>query len=1002
MANNILEQIKKNLTKYRKHKRWTKVVSVMMALVVFVTTYVLILPAITMETKTASCGLEEHAHTEECYKTVAPETKTELTCSLEEVEDHGHDETCYEIEEILVCELTEEDTDHVHTEECYEEKEILTCDKEEAEGHTHTEECYTTLEIDAEEDQKLVCGLEEHSHTEECYPDENPDEYKLTVTTPEGVTVVLEGPNTSFAQELEELSLTAEELDPDKEDERIVAAFETIDSAIEEEELLAESRRLFDIRLWHGDEEVEPIGPVKVTFLDIENPEESAAKVYHIDEEEAKATDMEASFDEYGNIFLDTDHFSIYAIALIEPLATNTMTLDDVIDGFGITNQFAVFTRRMGARGHIEGSIAVKEMELLEGPTFDFGNTRSVGSNAGSSNNVNLKITKITKGNAPAGREYKFGIYNSKNENVKLGEVSITGSGSKTINLNPGNYRVYELDLGGNNIEHGSKSPGFTVTYDAINLSGYLGGGDGKFVNNSSYIESFIKTNVTGMIVDQPGMLYVGEENTIELDTTNDNNPRIISGDYTVTATNLKSRIDKPTNINWTKEFNRIEKLSRDLAAQTTTDYNRNDKTTSGVRFLNIMVPSDGIISKETIASAIGDPDTYLNNGIPLGPSQYLGINLDTSQMNGNLVYISSIAPNKTDAGGWHPDYGRFMWNLHSGGSNYTGGIRVEESAGTILAPKATLNIDGVFNGAVLADHVIKDNDGGHEIHQHSFRPPSMAQTTVTNTYNGTTPPENPDLIINKEGSDGVKLDGVEFELYKSNENWDKGELVASQTTSEGQVKFEGLASGNYLLHETVTVDGYVLPAVPWKITVDGNNITFVDGPSDVSPNEGTNVTITNEKKTDETTSVTVNKVWEDSNNNTRPTSVTVYLLKNGEAFGDGIMLSNSNGWTHTWTDLPTQEGENAIIYGVKEGPIEGYISSIIENIVEDSDSKSFSFTITNTYEEVGYILPKVGGPGTKPYILAGILLMATSLIYILNRFRKGGHRTANSETKNI
>ena len=27
--------------------------------------------------------------------------------------------------------------------------------------------------------------------------------------------------------------------------------------------------------------------------------------------------------------------------------------------------------------------------------------------------------------------EYKFGIYNSKNENVKLGEVSITGSALK-------------------------------------------------------------------------------------------------------------------------------------------------------------------------------------------------------------------------------------------------------------------------------------------------------------------------------------------------------------------------------------------------------------------------------------------------------------------------------------------------------------------------------------------------------------------------------------------
>ena len=44
--------------------------------------------------------------------------------------------------------------------------------------------------------------------------------------------------------------------------------------------------------------------------------------------------------------------------------------------------------------------------------------------------------------------------------------------------------------------------------------------------------------------------------------------------------------------------------------------------------------------------------------------------------MNGNLVYISSTSPNKTDAGGWHQTMDD-LWNLHSGGSNYTGGIRV-------------------------------------------------------------------------------------------------------------------------------------------------------------------------------------------------------------------------------------------------------------------------------------------------------------------------------------
>ena len=84
----------------------------MMALVVFFTTYALILPAITMEIET-NCGLQEHIHTEECYEATF-ETKTELICNLPEIEDHIHDETCYETEKVLVCELTEEEIGHVY------------------------------------------------------------------------------------------------------------------------------------------------------------------------------------------------------------------------------------------------------------------------------------------------------------------------------------------------------------------------------------------------------------------------------------------------------------------------------------------------------------------------------------------------------------------------------------------------------------------------------------------------------------------------------------------------------------------------------------------------------------------------------------------------------------------------------------------------------------------------------------------------------------------------
>lgn len=140
----------------KKKKLWQKVVGVLAAIVVFTTTYALIIPAIT-ENAVAHCGMEEHTHTDECYGDV-------LVCELEEGEGHVHTDECYEIVRTLVCEL-EESEGHTHTEECYDEEGNLVCELEESEGHTHTDACYET-------EKNLVCELEEceaHTHTEECY-----------------------------------------------------------------------------------------------------------------------------------------------------------------------------------------------------------------------------------------------------------------------------------------------------------------------------------------------------------------------------------------------------------------------------------------------------------------------------------------------------------------------------------------------------------------------------------------------------------------------------------------------------------------------------------------------------------------------------------------------------------------------------------------------------------------------------------------------------------------
>lgn len=160
LSSNIAGYLKAHLQK----KRWKQVVTVLACLVVFGTTYALILPAITMTGETF-CGKQAHTHSVEagCYTQGEP---------------HVHTEDCYKEASVLTCGLAETEG-HTHGESCYDEDSNLICGQEEAEAHTHTEACYTTqktLVCGKEEgaaESALTCKLEEHAHTLACYS--NPD-----------------------------------------------------------------------------------------------------------------------------------------------------------------------------------------------------------------------------------------------------------------------------------------------------------------------------------------------------------------------------------------------------------------------------------------------------------------------------------------------------------------------------------------------------------------------------------------------------------------------------------------------------------------------------------------------------------------------------------------------------------------------------------------------------------------------------------------------------------
>lgn len=100
----------------RRRKIRTRVVSVLAAFVVGVTTVSMVMPANTA-TAALICGKEEHTHTDECYT-----TEKVLTCGQEESADHQHTDACYTEQKVLTCGKEE----HTHTEACYEQGGNLT------------------------------------------------------------------------------------------------------------------------------------------------------------------------------------------------------------------------------------------------------------------------------------------------------------------------------------------------------------------------------------------------------------------------------------------------------------------------------------------------------------------------------------------------------------------------------------------------------------------------------------------------------------------------------------------------------------------------------------------------------------------------------------------------------------------------------------------------------------------------------------------------------------
>ena len=193
MNRKLMELAEKYVAQRKRRIRLLKTVTALALVVAICTSYVLMMPGLTMAAETY-CGLEEHTHTADCYvdeltclisereaETVFTDimrcsfephhhssdcynAQGELSCGYWDGYIHEHDEKCYDSNGVLICTL-EEHPMHKHTDACYNWEKQLICTLPESEGHIHTDACYRAKEP--------TCGLFEgegaHTHDDSCY-----------------------------------------------------------------------------------------------------------------------------------------------------------------------------------------------------------------------------------------------------------------------------------------------------------------------------------------------------------------------------------------------------------------------------------------------------------------------------------------------------------------------------------------------------------------------------------------------------------------------------------------------------------------------------------------------------------------------------------------------------------------------------------------------------------------------------------------------------------------
>ena len=221
----------------------------------------------------------------------------------------------------------------------------------------------------------------------------------------------------------------------------------------------------------------------------------------------------------------------------------------------------------------------------------------------------------------------------------------------------------------------------------------------------------------------------------------------------------------------------------------------------------------------------------------------------------------------------------------------------------------------------------------------------------------GTAEGTNLDYQLTKVDKDTDKvLSGVKFELW-SYKNNAKGQLLRTGTTDDkGQIRWNNLKSGKYVLVETAPTDYQ---------TVTDKIITLKA--ADANSDKLVTSTITNEKVK---TSVSGEKTWVDNNDQDglRPDEITVNLLADGKKV-DSKTVTAKDGWKYEFNALDKFKAGQEIKYTVAEEAVDGYETTYDGfNITNKRIPEKTKVTVNKVWDDAN------NQDGIRPLFITAIL----------------------------